>query len=396
MRVLCVCDEDMRKEEGTKVVVIEVAQNLKKLGVNVLIISPGYSPRDKRQYGLDIHYVPTFKKNVFSYLIYEFLKVFYLIFISLKYRPDIVYSMSGVIIPTTPVVAYLLRVPHMIQVHGIMEDEFRRRGINKIVIRLVNIAQRVAYRLSSSIICVTEGISFEIARRNMARKEKLFVLPNGANLEHFRPLDKLECRQKIGLDKDTFYVVFVGSFAPWQGLETLANAAKQVKEKGYTNIKYLLVGDGEVAPILKQMVHKLQLENDILFAGRVPHENVTCYINAADVAVAPFSGKGTQALGSPLKLFEYLACGKPVISTRTDGVTEIVEGCECGYLAEIGNSAELATAIIRSFNDHSKLEELGERGRKFVEAEYSWSVITQRLLQHIENVIQRKKNVKSH
>jgi len=395
MKVLCVCDEDMRKEEGTKVVVIEVAQNLKRLGSQVRLITPGYLPRDRRNYGLDISYVPTLGKNIFSYLIYELLKVFYLIFYILKDRPDAVYSMSGVIIPTTPVVAYLLRVPHVIHVHGIMEDEFKRRGINKIVIRLVSASQKIAYQLSCSIICVTEGISLQISSRNMAKKEKLFVLPNGANLEHFRSLDKLECRQKIGLNKDVFCVVFIGSFAPWQGLETLVNAAKHVKEKGYSNIKYLLVGDGEVAPILKQMVHKLQLENEIIFSGRVPHESVVYYINSADVAVAPFSGKGTQALGSPLKLFEYLACGKPVISTRTDGVTEIVEGCECGYLAEMGNATDLANAIIRSFNDHSKLEGLGERGRNFVEAEYSWSVITQRLLQHIENVIQGKKNVKS-
>jgi len=380
MKLLYISSEDMRKEGGGKTHFIEVAQNLVKLGNELLILLPGYRPRDRKNYGLNVCYVPTFRKNVLSYLLYEIVSFFYLTFYILKWRPDAIYLRQALFEIFLPIIARFFRVPYVIEKNGIMEDELRSRGFNEIVIKMLRLAEEINFRLSDKIICVTEGIKREIARRYRVNEGKLVVIPNGANIELFRPLDKHECRRKLGLERDAFYIGFVGSFAPWQGLEVLIEAAKQVKEQGYSQIRYILVGDGEQESILRQKVQEYKLEQEILFTGRVAYQEVVYYINACDVAVAPFTKKRNAIIGlSPLKLFEYLACGRPVIASRVDGVKDVIEEGECGYLFEAGDAEELAKRIIQSYQERETLQEMGLRGRRLVEGKYSWRAIAERV-----------------
>ena len=71
MKIIYISSEDMRKEGGGKTHFIEVAQNLVRLGNELLILLPGYRLHDRKNYGLNVCYVPTFRKNVLSYLMYE-------------------------------------------------------------------------------------------------------------------------------------------------------------------------------------------------------------------------------------------------------------------------------------------------------------------------------------
>jgi len=377
MKLLYISSEDMRKEGGGKTHFIEVAQNLVKLGNELLILLPGYRPRDRKNYGLNVCYVPTFRKNVLSYLLYEIVSFFYLTFYILKWRPDAIYLRQALFEIFPPIIARFFRVPYVIEKNGIMEDELRSRGFNEIVIKMLRLAEEINFRLSDKIICVTEGIKREIARRYRVNEGKLVVIPNGANIELFRPLDKHECRRKLGLERDAFYIGFVGSFAPWQGLEVLIEAAKQVKEQGYSQIRYILVGDGEQESILREKVQEYKLEQEILFTGRVAYEEVVNYMNAFDVCY--LCKEGLSFGFSPIKLYEYLACGRPVIASRIDGVKEVIEEGECGYLFEAGDAEELAKRIIQSYQERETLQEMGLRGRRLVEGKYSWRAIAERV-----------------
>jgi glycosyltransferase involved in cell wall biosynthesis len=390
MKILYISSEDMRKEGAGKTHFIEVAQNLVKLGNELLILLPGYQPRDRKNYGLNVCYVPTFRKNVLSYLLYEINSLFYLTFYILKWKPDAIYLRQGLFEVSPPILAWLFRVPYVIEKNGIMEDEFRSRGFSEIVIKILRLAEEINFCLSDKIVCVTEGIKREIVRRYKVNEGKLMVIPNGANVELFQPLDKRECRRKLGLEENAFYVGFVGSFAPWQGLEILIEAAKRVKEQGYAQIKHILVGDGEQEPLLRQKVREYKLEQEIRFTGRVAYEQVVNYMNACDVAVAPFTTKGSAALGSPLKLFEYLACGRPVIASRVDGVKEVIEEGKCGYLFEPGDAEELAKRIIQSYQERDALEEMGIRGRRLVESKYSWRTTAERIVEVLNEVTENK------
>jgi glycosyltransferase involved in cell wall biosynthesis len=391
MKIIYISSEDMRKEGAGKTHFIEVAQNLVKLGNEVLILLPGYRPRDRKNYGVNVCYVPTLRKNVFSYLLYEIISLFYLTFYILKWRSDVIYLRQELFEIFPPILARLFGVPYVIEKNGIIEDEFRMRGFSEIVIKILRLAEEINFRLSDKIICVTEGIKREIVRRYKVNEGKLVVIPNGANIELFRPLDKHECRRKLGLEEGAFYIGFVGSFAPWQGLDILIEAAKQVKKQGYFQIKYILVGSGEKESIIRKSVQEYGLEQEILFSGRVAYGQVVYYINACDITVAPFTKERNSITGvSPLKLFEYLACGRPVIASRVDGVKEVIEEGKCGYLFEPGNAEELANRIIQSYQERDTFQEMGVRGRRLVESKYSWRTTAERIVEVLEEAVKEK------
>jgi glycosyltransferase involved in cell wall biosynthesis len=387
MKILYISSEDMRKEGAGKTHFIEVAQNLVKLGNELLILLPGYQPYDRKNYGLNVCYVPTFRKNTLSYLLYEIVSFFYLTFYILNWKPDVIYLRQGLFEVFPPILARLFGVPYVIEKNGLMEDEFRSRGFSEIVIKILRLAEEINFRLSDKIVCVTEGIKREIVRRYKVNEGKLMVIPNGANIELFRPLDKRECRRKLGLEENAFYVGFVGSFAPWQGLEILIEAAKRVKEQGYAQIKYILVGDGEQESLLRQKVREYKLEQEIRFTGRVAYEQVVNYINTFDVC---YLCKERLSFGfSPLKLYEYLACGRPVIASRVDGVKEVIEEGKCGYLFEPGDAEELAKRIIQSYQERDALQEMGLRGRRLVENKYSWRMTAKRIVKVLNEIIEK-------
>jgi len=390
MKIIYISSEDMRKEGAGKTHFIEVTQNLVKLGNELLILLPGYQPRDRKNYGLSVCYVPTFRKNVLSYLLYEINSLLYLTFYILKWKPDVIYLRQGLFEVFPPILARLFGVPYVIEKNGIMEDEFRSRGFSEIVIKILRLAEEINFRLSDKIVCVTEGIKREIVRRYKVNEGKLVVIPNGANIELFRPLDKHECRRKLGLEEDAFYIGFVGSFAPWQGLDILIEAAKQLKEQGYCQIKYILVGSGERELSLRQKVREYKLEQEIRFIGRVTYEQVVYYVNACDIAIAPFTKERNSIIGvSPLKLYEYLACGRPVIASRVDGIKEVIEEGKCGYLFEPGDAEELAKRIIQSYQERDTLQEMGLRGRRLVENKYSWRMTAKRIVKVLNEIIEK-------
>lgn len=374
MKILYVTAEDMNKTGGGKTHFIEIAQNLTRLGNEVRVVLPGYWPVDPCNYGLDVHHVPTFKKNSLSYLLYEFLNLFYMSYHILTFKPDAVYSRSGLFDVAAPIVASIFGVPYVIEKNGIMEDEFRNRGQSEAVIKALKLAERLNFALSDAVVCVTDGIKRELNRRYNVPDSKMYVVANGCNPDVFRPMDASKCRAEIGLCDSHFYVGFIGSFAPWQGLDTLVEAMRIVKDKGYGCIKCLLVGDGEMAEGLKALVKKHSLDNEIIFVGTIPYSDVPTYINSASVLVSVQSKSArNELIGlSPLKLYEYLACARPVIASRISGLTDIIKEGECGYLCEPGDPEGFAEQIITAYKDQGRLDEKGLKGRRLVEEKYSW------------------------
>jgi glycosyltransferase involved in cell wall biosynthesis len=163
-----------------------------------------------------------------------------------------------------------------------------------------------------------------------------------------------------------------------------------VKEQGYAQIKHILVGDGEQEPLLRQKVREYKLEQEIKFTGRVTYEQVVYYINACDIAIAPFTKERNSIIGvSPLKVYEYLACGRPVIASRLDGIKEVIEEGKCGYLFEPGDAEELAKRIIQSYQERDALQEMGLRGRRLVENKYSWRMTAKRIVKVLNEIIEK-------
>ena len=159
-------------------------------------------------------------------------------------------------------------------------------------------------------------------------------------------------------------------------------------ERGYKQINCILVGDGDELNTLREMTNRYNLTERVIFTGKVKHDKVVMYINGFDVCVAPFRSERNSQIGlSPLKLYEYLACAKPVITSRIEGGAQLIEQGNCGYLVEPNSVDELAETIIKCYNDRKNLTNIGLNGRQLVEKKYSWRKIagdTQKILEEVK------------
>ena len=360
---------------------LQLGLNLKALGNDLLFLVPRYGRAENKNHGINIVFIPAGKPSPISYIWTEFLRFLYFPFLLLKFRPDVIYNRKALFDFGPPFWTWLLRISYVVEVNGIIEEELR---INKHsewyfewFIKIVKLIEAINYKAASRVICVTDGIKRWLLKHYRIKENRLVVMSNGADIDLFQPINKKECQQKLGLDENFFYIGFIGSFAPWQGLKTLIMAAKRVKESGYP-IRYFLVGSGAQEAALRQLVNEMGLKKNVYFAGWVGYETIPLYINSFNVC---YVSKGGLSSGfSPLKLYEYLACARPVIASRVEGITEVVEEGKCGFLFKPDNVEELAEVIVECFKQRSNLEQLGFSGRKLVERKYSWRSIAQKTM----------------
>jgi starch synthase len=211
-------------------------------------------------------------------------------------------------------------------------------------------------------------------------ERKLEIVPAGVNTELFSP--DLEARnhtrEKYGLG-DSLVVGYVGSFQRWHGVNELLQAC--AKLAGSTRkIKILLVGP--YFADAQRYAGELGLGTDAVFSGPVPYEEVPWHINACDVLCAPYDPGSSRlrrsgGIGAPLKVLEYMACEKAVVTTSVPPITEVVEEGKTGLLVPPGDAAHLSLALGRLINDSSLRESLGREARKVVVNRYSWGSLAQ-------------------
>jgi glycosyltransferase involved in cell wall biosynthesis len=178
----------------------------------------------------------------------------------------------------------------------------------------------------------------------------------------------------LGLDRD--YIGFVGSFYRYQGLQCLLDAMVIIK-RTIPSAHLLLVGDGEAVRELKQQADHLALNPWITWAGRIPYQEIPTWIGAMTLCVAPF--RGDRGETSPVKIFDYLACGKPVIASAIPSVSAtFVEEAGVAFVRP-DDPAALAQTILVLLKDRDRQALMAAKGRHFVEQGFCWTHLTNRL-----------------
>lgn len=295
---------------------------------------------------------------------------------------DLVYTRAGVSAAAW-LISRLAKVPYVTEVNGLIWDEARISWVGwwrKAFGYFLNWIEGKAYRHSQHIVAVTPRIKEVLVAALGIKPEKIAVIPNGANTDLFKPMDTNQARRQLNLSGADYFVTFVGMLAAWQGVEYLIRSAPYIL-KGYPESKFPIVGDGTMKQGLIELTQRIGVSDRMIFTGMVPYDKVPLYINASDVCVVP---KKPMAGGySPLKLYEYMACGKPVVATRTSGF-EILEGNNAGLLVNPENLQEFAEAIIKLLQDPELRKQMGENGRKYVVENHSWESVAKRVAEVCE------------
>jgi glycosyltransferase involved in cell wall biosynthesis len=256
-------------------------------------------------------------------------------------------------------------------------EERKIQGEGRFKVKLIDFLQIKSAFLSDYIRVVAPGIKEKLIGYGIDVK-KTAVIENGTDIYHFRPINKKEAKKKLGLKPDCLYVGFIGNFAVWQGLDYLVKGIPQIL-KANKNTRFLLIGDGPLMSEIKNAVSKFK-EGKAILTGNIPYIEANLYINAFDIGVAPFIRERNESIGlSPLKIRDYAACGIPVVTTRIRGL-EVVEKDSFGILVPPDDPQALSEAIIKLVKNPNLRSEMGRKGRKIAEEEFSWQNITEQIL----------------
>ncbi|MBN2119687.1 MAG: glycosyltransferase family 4 protein [Candidatus Omnitrophica bacterium] len=384
MKILFVCYEDMAGYGGGKRQVLEIAKALSRSGNEIKVRAPFMGSFQSFD-GFDTEYVRTINMPVLKYFSYLILSPFYFIKNLFKFRPDIVLFFE-VYLDFWPVfLSKIFKKPLIIYVNGIAADELGLTGRNPLYIFLVSIFQKMCLRLANKVFVVTKVLKNNLVKRFAIEDDKIDIVKNGVDVDLFKPSDVKEAKIRLNFSTNDFLVGFVGGLFPWHGLDLLIESSPLILEQ-IPNVKFVIVGQGQMKDKLIQQVKAKSLDEAFIFSGAVPFKDIALYINAFDVCAVFFKSVRLDP-GDPIKLYEYLACGKPVVASNVEGYGDFVEDIGAGISVDANNKKEVSEAIIKLIRDETLRKDMGRRGREFVVRNCTWVLRAGQIEESLRQVI---------
>jgi glycosyltransferase involved in cell wall biosynthesis len=260
---------------------------------------------------------------------------------------DIADDLSAMI-RNSPQIPYLFR-----GIGGAIGDYYMRKNIK--------IAKRIS--LTTSIL----RDSYQIP------DDKFELVPNGVDTEHFRQLG--DTKEKIELEG--FIIGYVGVLREWVNFQPIFEALKQMP----SDIKMIVVGkEGNFLDTIA-LAKTCGVSDRVIFLGAVSYQEVPKYICAMDICVIPFRKDNISAGALPLKLFEYLACERSVISTRLPGVMEVATD----RIFYADTVKEYVERINHAYSTEQGLE-INKQNREFVIKHYDWNSICNKMEKNLVEI----------
>jgi glycosyltransferase involved in cell wall biosynthesis len=222
-------------------------------------------------------------------------------------------------------------------------------------------------------------------------RERIAVLEWGADTDRFRP--GAGDRAAALRPQTPTVAIFAGAFRSWHGAIHLVDAIRALRARGRSDIGAIFVGEGPELPAVRSAAAGL---DGIAFTGAIPHERMPGILASADIGVAPFDtgAHAPLSLGfywSPLKIFEYMAMGLPIVAPAIDRLPSLVADGREGVLYDAGGSHReaLAGALLR-LSDPAVRAPLGAAARERAVRDYSWAAHCRALDAALRNARARK------
>jgi glycosyltransferase involved in cell wall biosynthesis len=217
----------------------------------------------------------------------------------------------------------------------------------------------------------------EVLAQKGISEHKLMPYPNGVDVAAFSNKDGKNIREKHQLS-DSQIIVYIGTLDKARNLSVLIQAFSKVK-KHKKKVKLLMVGEGSDRGNLQALARELEIGEGVIFTGQVPGSEVPNFIAAADIGVSPILPLACYKIGSPLKIFEYMGGGKPVIANEEIfDQKEVLEQSSGGILVPYTPEA-FADAMIELLNNPERAAEMGRRGRQWVVENRSHEVLARQM-----------------
>jgi glycosyltransferase involved in cell wall biosynthesis len=264
----------------------------------------------------------------------------------------------------------LLRKPFVIKLHG--------SDVNVHAAHPLHAAQaRWAARQASAVICVSEAIRQRALALGVPA-DKLVVIHNGVDADRFFPMPRAAARVAVGVAEQRKLILFVGNVLATKGVRELFTAFRNLSN-ARPELDLVVVGDGPELAWLEDQTKASGLGPRVRLVGRLPHDALGVWFNAADLVCLPSYNEGL-----PNVLLEAMACGVPCVATRVGGIPEAIDATS-GELVEPRDANGLALALARALDRTWDRDAIVQRA-----AGFSWGQNLEAMSRLLDGVIRSR------
>lgn len=284
-------------------------------------------------------------------------------------RPDFIYERASLYATAGVSLAHELNVPLVLEVNAplaVEQASYRATGLGD----LATITERWILSRADAVVTVSAPLRDYVVSVGV-KPDRVQVVPNGIDPGLFRPAPPdPEVRARWGLG-DGPVLGFVGGLRPWHGVKVLPVLLDRLV-KQYKDLRLVIVGDGPVRSELESELKKRYLDAHYVFTSSLPQEEVATLIPHFDVALAPYSRLNHMFYYSPLKIFEYMGCGVPVVAAGVGQIEEVVEHGKTGLIYSPDDTDGLVSACDQLLADPALRQRLGRAAAKEIHERYTW------------------------
>ena len=323
------------------------------------------------------HFIPRRAGHIIQRLLMEgsfCLIVAGILLTHLRSRPDVIVYVGAQ--PSIAMLARLTakwkRLPYLVSINDLAAQAAGDVGIVKsgMLHEILSAFEFAAYRQASGamVLCSSFRDSL-LAHRYPA--DRIRIIPSPVDLERIRPVpDGAVFRGAHGLSAQDFVVLYSGSMGLKQGMTNVVEAARSLQTSN-PGVKWVLVGDGELRPLIEKLVNDYALSGHVCLLPLQPESEMSLMFSAADVLLLNQVSKVKDTV-IPSKLLTYMAAGRPVLAAvnpASQGALLLGES-QGGVIVDPDNPAALAAAVRQLQANPTALQEMGRRNRQYAETHF--------------------------
>lgn len=289
---------------------------------------------------------------------WEYAKAHYELFRALR-NSDAIYMRSHFAAVVASAVAKLMGKPVIQEINGRPTDVLVTYPWLRRFSAILSWSYRFQLKYASHVVAVTNGL--EDWARHETGHDRVSMVPNGANTDHFSPSGPVACLPRP-------YIIFVGGLVAWHGLETMLAAVRTTTwPKG---VRLVIVGDGPE----RALVEDEDTPDLVTWMGKQPYSEIPGLLRGSTAALCVIGNpQGRSATGvAPLKLFEAMACGVPVIVSDLPFQADVIKTENAGIVVPMDDPEALAGAIAALTESPDTAAAMGKAGMEYVRNHASW------------------------
>jgi hypothetical protein len=327
--------------------------------------------------------------RILNFLSYMITSVFFSWF---RKRPDVIVATSpqffcgwaGLLASRSR----LRRVPFVLEIRDLWPDSIVAVGAikNRQILRVLYCLEKWLYAAADHVVTVGEGYWEDLVDKGVPC-EKISLVPNGVDRAIFWPREATDTLARFGI-RDRYTCSYVGTIGMAAGLEVIIQAAEQLRDRGRSDISFLLVGDGAERENLERTVKNKGLEN-VFFSGRLPREELPDILAATDVCLVHLRKIDLFKQVMPSKIFEMAAMKKPIILGVQGQAAKLLQSARAGVCIEPENAEELVDAVCALASDPARARQYGQSGHDYVMQNYDRTVLADRYFTLLEELVRR-------